>query len=451
MHLLSSSFLVAALPALAIPQEGSSTPGHEEAKATDEGEPAGILPIPDFSGGFWDRAYLTGDWNGARAALAEDAGIQLDVKWTQYVQSVLDGGIDRESEYGGRVSTRLRLDLMRMGVLPGALIDIRALSRYGEFTFSDSGQALPVNTDAIIPQTLPLYDDYGIAITHLNYVQFFSEHIAAFLGKIDTFDGDQNEFASGRGATQFMNYNFVFAAPTAIVPGSTLGGGLIFLPNEQVVISTMLLNAEVTSSTVGFDDLNGLIFVSENRFQYRLGDLPGGLNANYLYFFHTDFTELGGKISIDGEIDPEGEDESWMAFFSGWQYVYAEEGAPEGHIDVTNGEADLEGVGLFGRVAWADEDTNPWKFNISGGIGGRGIIPNRDDDTFGVAYYWSDLDPDRYVLLDELDDSEDGLEVFYKIALTPAAKLSLDLQVLDSPLPGVDTAYLFATRLEVNF
>jgi hypothetical protein len=55
--------------------------------------PKGILPIPDYSGDFWSRSFLTGDWDGARTRLA-NKGIQFNVDWVQTVQSVVDGGRD---------------------------------------------------------------------------------------------------------------------------------------------------------------------------------------------------------------------------------------------------------------------------------------------------------------------------------------------------------------------
>jgi porin len=458
MCLVSSSVLGASLSAVAIAQEGGAeTEGStaQDDAAAAPAERTGILPIPDYGGPLADRAYLTGDWNGARAALAEDAGIQLDMAWTQYVHGLVDGGRDTKTVYGGTFDTHLRLDLMQMGVMPGALVDIRGLSRYGEFIGPESAQLLPVNTNAVIPETTPLYDDYGMAITALTYIQFLSEHFGMLVGKIDTFDGDQNEFATGRGSTQFMNYNFVFAAPTAIVPASTLGAGVLLLPSKELTISSVVLNANNTSSTVGFDEIDGGISATEARFQYRLGELPGGINGIFIYFFNADFAEFDGKLSFDRGVGlaPATEDESWMTVLSGWQYLYTEETPGEEPLDLTNGRPDLQGFGLFGRLAFADEDTNPWKFTISAGVGGRGIIPNRDDDIFGVGYYYADIDPRRFtgIVANEFEDSEQGIEAFYSMAITPAVHLTADIQWLDTPFKDQDDSALLGLRLRTEF
>jgi porin len=462
-RLLASVVLTASLPAVALAHEEPPAPGEDAAgdaagAVEDDAAPAatermGIIPIPEFGGSLADRAYLSGDWNGARAALAEDAGIQLDLRWTQWVHGVVDGGFDTKTVYGGTLDTVLKLDLMRMGVMPGALVEIRGLSRYGDFIAAKAGQVLPVNTNAIIPQTAPIYDDYGLALSGVTYVQFLSEHFGLLLGKIDTFNGDQNEFATGRGQTQFMDYNFVFAAPTAIVPASTLGVGMFLHPNEHLTITSTLLNARNTSSTVGFDEIDGGISATEARFQYRMGDLPGGVNGTFIYFFNADLTELDGKLSFPpgGGLKPAATDETWMVVLSGWQYLHTEQTPGDGPLDLTNGKPDLQGFGLFGRLAFADDDVNPWKFNASIGLGGRGILPNRDDDVFGVGVFYSDLDSDLFVGGTLVDDSEWGMEAFYSLAITPAMHLTFDVQYFDTPIITADDAVTLGLRLRTDF
>ena len=84
---------------------------------TESTEAQGLLPVPDYSGDFWSQSHLTGDWGGIRNDLA-NKGIQTEVRWNQTVQSVVDGGRDTGTEYGGSFNYDLNLDLMRMGILP---------------------------------------------------------------------------------------------------------------------------------------------------------------------------------------------------------------------------------------------------------------------------------------------------------------------------------------------
>jgi porin len=211
----------------------------------------GLLPVPDYGGDLWHRSHLTGDWGGKRTDLA-NKGAQVDVDWTQYVQGVVDGGLDRSTRYGGHVDYLINLDLMRMGLIPGGLVRFRAESRYGDSVNGISGQILPVNTTALFPLTNRLDEDVAIAITDLNYTQFLSEHLAVLVGKLDTLDADPNEFASGRGKSQFMNANFLFNSVVALrLPYSTLGAGVLWLPTKNIAVNGSIINTTDSSTDTG--------------------------------------------------------------------------------------------------------------------------------------------------------------------------------------------------------
>ena len=103
------------------------------------------------------------------------------------------------------------------------------------------------------------------------------------------------------------------------------------------------------------------------------------------------------------------------------------------------------------RAGIADQDVNPIEWTISGGIGGRGLIPTRDDDSFGIGAFFIQIQETRFSGLLGVDDEGHGFEAFYNVAITPAAHLTLDVQVLDSPLPGSDTAVVIGLRMQMKF
>ena len=276
----------------------------ESAEAVSSKASAGLLPIPDYSATIWKREQLTGDWGGVRTYLA-NKGVQIGVELNQYVQGVADGGRERTTAYGGTADYTLNVDLMRMGVLPGALIKFRAESRYGRSVNGAAGRILPVNTDALFPLTDTLDEDVPITITDLNYTQFLSPHLGLFFGKIDTLDGDPNEFASGRGTSQFMNANFVFNPALALrLPYSTLAAGIVWMPippssKGGITVSSTVLNTQDSSTTSGFDDFDeGTSWTTEVDFQYRLGHLPGGMNVGGIYSFNQDFARLNSRLVL---------------------------------------------------------------------------------------------------------------------------------------------------------
>jgi porin len=85
-------------------------------------------------------------------------------------------------------------------------------------------------------------------------------------------------------------------------------------------------------------------------------------------------------------------------------------------------------------------------------VGGKGIIPTRDDDRFGLGYFytnWSDT-----VLADALGvNSAQGIELFYNIQVTPWLQISPDLQVLIDPggVSDRDTAIVYGLWAKVSF
>jgi len=230
---------------------------------TDSTETQGLLSIPDYSGDLWTRSHLTGDGGGVRGDLA-NKGIQGEIRWNQTVQSVVDGGRDTGTKYGGSFTYDVTFDLMRMGVLPGALVKVRAESRYGDSINDRTKMILPANSDGFFPLTSHLDDSIPISIFDLNYTQFLSDQIGLTIGKFDTLDGDPNEFAGGLGVSQFMNSHFLLSAPLALlVPYSTLGVGVIVLPNHQWTITSLLINTTDASTDTGFDDIgDGATWIS---------------------------------------------------------------------------------------------------------------------------------------------------------------------------------------------
>lgn len=452
----SLPFLSVAMVAMqALAGDPPSTPPPTRGEAASppveapQARPPGILPLPTYEADFWDRSFLAGDLYGVRSDLARK-GIQFELDWTQVLQSVVDGGHDTGTEYGGNLDYLLNLDLDRMQLVPGGIVKIRAQTRYGRSVNAMAGPILPVNLQGAIPVSP---DDVPIAVTDLTYYQFFSPEFLLFAGKFDTFNGDPNAFASGRGATQFMNMNFVFNGVMCLMPYSTLGGGASWTPTHNVSLSTSLFATTDSSTTSGFSDLDeGWSWSTEADLQYQLGKLPGGTNLGFIYSWDGNFADLGGRFSFQpgqGLVIPTSSD-SWSLYWSGWQYLYTEDEvtAP---LNLHAGPPEVQGIGFFWRAGLADPDTVPIDWSVSGGIGGMGIIPGRDRDTFGVGYYYSDLEPERLTNSLGFAGHSDGMEAFYNIAITPAAHLTFDAQVVSSPAPRTDAGVVLGMRLGIVF
>jgi len=445
--------------ALALTAGGMDTFAQDEVKEDSKTPeaPAGILPIPDYSDDIWNRKYLTGDWGGKRTEWA-NKGLQFDVDNVNWADTVVDGGDTGRTEVGGNFQYNLKWDLMRAGILPGALIQVRAESRYGSSGITNTGQITPNNMAALSPTNYSDFDaGYDIALSQLSYLQMFSEHFGVIAGKLDMYgEGAPNEFAGGRGRTQFMNWNLNVSTPALFVPASTLGAGVVVLPNKNLTITSLLLNGVQCTHSNCFDVLgdNGGLSVNTASFQYNIGGLPGGVNASLFYFFDANFSDLGsiGIIPGDGVLGLVGSNksDSWQTSVSFWQYVSVE-GSHEGPLDLTNKQPDLKGWGVFGSLSFADPDTNPWQTSVAFGVGGRGIVPGRPNDLFGAGGFYNDLATDRLLPTAGFARDYAGTEVFYNLAITPAVRLSTNIQYLPSVEPDVDDSLMISGRFQVIF
>ena len=416
-----------------------------------ETKSSGILPLPDYSGDFLERSYLLGDLGGLRIEWAEK-GFTFDVDYNQYFQSVLDGGLDTGSGYGATIDYDINVDFDRMGLIPGGLLSMRSVSRYGNSVNGKSGTLVPVNTYATYPTTANPDDSVGLWLPVINYTQFLSEKFAVGFGKYDTLDSP-NEFSGGRGQSQYWNQNLIMPlSPLLIVPNVTTAGTAVWMPNPNLQVTGMVGTITDTSNTSGFDDFDdGLFGMLMLTYQYKLAELPGGLVFMPGYGWGRDFTEINPRINIvDGQFAPSTEDDTWFVSLEAWQYLWTE-GVGDQPVDINNGRQDLEGVGVFARLQFADADTNPMDFSISGGINAKGLIPGRDNDAMGIAYAYNSLETGRFFDALGIADSSSVLEAFYNVELTPAVHLTLNTQLADSPLPNVDTAVILGTSLQIQF
>jgi len=395
--------------------------------------------------------FLFGRWNDWRAELASQ-GITFDINWTQSFQGVVDGGRNTGFSYGGSLDYAIDLSLDKMGVLPGAFVSLLAESRYGESANADAGTIMPVNTDLMFPLTDPPDDNIALTVTQLTYTQFLSEKFGVFLGKMQTLDGDANEFASGRGRSQFMNGGFIFNPVTMLsVPYSTLGVGVVWMPTDKIMITGLVVNTSDSSTTTGFGDFGeGWTSTVEGQFQYKLGGLPGGQVATIIYAADGEFVNFSRSDLLSGEPLLGTEDDTWALTWSAWQYLYTPDEVPD-RIDTTDGRPDVRGVGLFMRLGVADDDTNPIDLSISGGVGGRGLIPGRDDDTYGLGIGYADFDTGPVLRAAGFDDNAWAIEAFYNADIGRGLALTVDLQVLDPFNATIGTTTLVGARLNVRF
>ena len=383
-------------------------------------------PKDPYSGDLLSRSTLTGDWGGFRNEWAAK-GVTIDMNITQIGQGVVNGGKSGAWQYGGRGDLVINLDSQKLGLWPGGFFNFEMEGNWALSVNQNTGALMPVNASQTVP--LPPGDIFGVPAW--NFAQFLSPYFGLTLGKFATItntSGDMNEFAHGKGDTQFMNMALNFNPVLAFtVPYSTLGTGVIVLPTKdpkEAIVSLFVLSANGNPTTSGFGDLNGNAIVVAGEGRVRTDFF--GLTGHQLFgttFSNKEFTSTDQRLDRDVIENRtfRAEKGSWNIYYNFDQYLYE----PKKGVD--------RGVGVFGRLGVSDGNPNFMKFFGSFGVGGKGMFESRPHDRFGWGFYYINIDNPSlqgpFKTTQFLRD-EYGFEAFYNFAITPWAMLTPDIQVV---------------------
>lgn len=399
-----------------------------------------LVPYLDYRGDFWTRPALTGDWGGTRQKLM-DKGLRFDVSIIQTIQGNWAGGTADKSPYEFNARYGLRLDTGKAGLWPGGLLVFNAESKYGKNNNLNTGALSPVSTTSLYP----VPQDDVTSVMDLYAVQFLAEWVGVMVGKMTL--RETNVFAS-KDDEQFMNtaFNFNLAAGTT-VPLNALLAGVILLPTKWLTVTTMAIDSEGTATRSGFDTVfeRGTTLLQSAEFKITPFGLPGHQRIGWTYSDRSrvQFEQTPRQITeaiITGStagLTRKGSDWAFMYDFD--QYLYTVPGK------------DDQGLGLFGRIGITDGEVNPIQQFYSIGLGGKGLIPGRDRDSFGVAYYYVVLSDKLPQLIQDRSRDEQGGELYYNFAVTPWLHITPDLQIISPAKKSVDTTVVAGLRVTIDF
>ena len=83
---------------------------------------------------------------------ATGGGVNFDLTLTQFYQGVTSGGVDTNSEYGGKVDYRLKVDGHKLfGLWEGLFASLHAETRFGKDISADAGGFALPNTALLYP------------------------------------------------------------------------------------------------------------------------------------------------------------------------------------------------------------------------------------------------------------------------------------------------------------
>lgn len=405
---------------------------------------AQVVESTTDTAGIWDRPALL-DGPGTVKQSLRDRGVSVDAWLTQFYQGVIAGEGDREWQYGGKGDLIVTFDGQKLGLWQGFYVNVHQEWLYGEDANNQGdGSILPVNTAMGFPRLGGYERDTSIIVT-----QTFGEQFSISVGKFNLLDAAaKTPLTGGGGLDTFMNT--ALAAPISGVTPPYIVGGIASLKTEPAIFTLMVydprnaqnwdviehpfedgtttsLSITVPTKVAGLTGYYGVRGVYSSKDGLDLADIPQLI------------LPPGSEGPVQTALDT---DNYWYVSASVQQYFYQ---------DPTNPAV---GWGLFADAAVSDGNPNPFKWRFLGGLAGNSPIAGREQDRWGVGYFY-------YGLSDDLKDSlstigiaiadEQGIEAFYNYFITPWLRLTGDVQWIDTGRADLDDAVLAAVRLQTRF
>ncbi len=360
----------------------------------------------------------------------------MDLESTHFYQGMFSGTGRDDFEYGGRLDGFFNLDTDKLGLWEGGGLRTHLEYRYGELSGSRGGAVWPTNTGSIFP----LGSEDDLVASSIFLTQKLCDSASVMLGKINAVDLLASDpFFGGWGNTRFSNIAFV-APPSGVFP-PVIFGGILKFKTKAVTWTLMAYDPEDRTREYWPDDL----FSSGGNFSLTAtyaGKLAGRTTLYSLGGVYS--TKEGANLSellLPADLKTGNKDGSYSISFGFSHYLQENSGRPG------------DGWGLFFKAALADGNPNPIRSSISGGIGGKGLITSRPDDSFGVGYFYYNFSNDLQSALSPLIEIQDeqGAEVFYNVAVTPWFHVTADLQILSPARAASETAVVGGLRANVRF
>jgi len=425
--------LQTATPSEAIPSpvEPSGPEASPDRKFSLASASPSLLPVSDYRGSLWKRQAMLGDWGCARTTLLDD-GISTDVSVTQILQQNAYGGLYTHNalQYSGSSDYYFTLDTGRAGLWPGGLVKVHGQTEFGRGVNRKVGALLPVNYQALLP--VPA-EPGETTLSEVYLMQALSKYLVVTAGKWNPQSfGDTNVFANDQ-KSQFLNTGLVNNPLLFPYTPYTMIGtfvGIMPLGTDDLVLAPFVGGTTGSANQSGFntwlDQPYGTTVGGETDVKVKPFQLPGNIRLGGAWS-NKHFLDLAQdrRLLLADLIlgrPPKTVNGSYALYGNFDQYLYVKDAATK------------QGFGLFGRLGFAPERTNVLTWFYSLGLGGKGMVPRREDDTFGAGYYFTEVSNDftKGPLLPSLHP-EQGIEVFYNIQITPWMRLSPDLQCIVNP------------------
>ncbi len=396
--------------------------------------------------------HLTGDWGGTRSRLV-DRGFHISAGYIGETLSVVRGGRHGGTSYRGLLDTGIDLDLgpLTGGIWPGATFRASSLWVHGDSLRARVGDDLGLSN----------IEGHGTVRLYDLWIEqhAFADRAALRVGQ-QVVDG---EIATSTYSTLFIHGDFGWPAFIGAAvrnngpayPVGVLGARLKVDLSPAFTVRTAVFDGDSYDDPAGdpavdrhgthfrLTGTQGLLAFGELDWHWQRGAgpgaHPGSLKAGI--WRHT------GDFADHGTLVPHGGNHG--LYLVGEQLVWRESGAPE---------SSPQGLGVFARAGTSPGDRSRYDVVVDGGLNYHGLLPGRDDDTFGIGFIHAQASGElrgAQVLTGTavLSDHETVVEIAYRAQLRPWWSLQPGVLVVLHPGSSAATpdAVVLGMRSSLTF
>jgi porin len=370
---------------------------------------------------------VTGDWGGARTALAR-RGLSLAGVVLLDISQNFHGGLDTGSTpVHCLLSLNATLETEPLLHWPGGTAYLEFLSHDG-----------PAASATLTGDTMGF--DNADALSFVQFYQLWyqqlllDDKLRVKIGKMDA----NNDFSVAEHSREFLNSTMaysiaMFTLPT--YPDAAPGAALFFNVTDTFYVGGGVFYSNRSDT---FLDIAG----SPSQSRGSAGGMFGIGEVGY----HWKFADLPGHAGVGGWTHT-----GTFAAVNGGPQVYKGTSGYYGFADQTlwvneSGQGPRE-AGLFANFGSANENVSAVANQAAAGITAIGLFPTRPADVTGLGAAWIGLGN----LPATPHSAEWSIEVFHKCVLTPWASIKTDLQYIHEPSGSLPDALVGTVRVQVDF
>lgn len=400
-----------------------------------------------------EKDHLLGDLGGVRTRWV-DRGIHFQSGYLGEVMGNLSGGLQRGAVYEGLFLAAVTLDMEKLtAAWHGGFLRASLLYPHGQ---SASGELLG---DVQTASNIDAYDSFALYEWWFEQ-NFWQDRVSLRLGQ----QSADEEFTTTASGGLFLNSSFGWPA---FISGSTrntgpafyraaLGARLWVEPVENFYLQAGVYDGDT------FDDRGGSPKKNRHGTNIRLSSKQGafaiaeaGLRLNQAKKARA----LPGTFKIgawlhtaefDDVIHPSRTHRRNFGAYAAIEQNLWREARNEEGFD--------QGLAAFFRAGFSPEDRNPFTYTFDTGFNYTGLLPGRDEDTFGVGVAMVRMSDDlrraeRRSGAAVISDYEIVLEATYEFILTSWWNVQPDFQWIHHPggSRAIDDAFALGLRTRITF